>query len=305
MGEPGAGGGQVLAVVEHQQDLAAVQGVGQVGRRRGVRGHRRQAESLDDGVGQDVGAADLGEFHPAGAVAQQQSGGAGRALGEAGLADAPDAGEGEQPVLGEQPAHLLDLVVAADEAGGRVGHAARRVRNPLGGGARAVLVRRVRAPCGGRRGAREREGGGGGPAGRRPGRRAGGRLRLGRQSRRLPPAPVPLAGAGDPAGLQVGGDHGPGGQPVPGGGGGEAGRRVGPVSYTHLDVYKRQVRHVAGAPPEHAEVGRELGGLPLPGLDRLLPASHVLCAPRPLGDVRFDLTLSSNCPVTPGHAWST
>ena len=114
--ELAAGVGQVLAVVEHQQQVAVDESSRDVGRADVVAGGP-QPECRCDRLADPLGTVDGGEMHDHDVA---RCAGCGRRVGghverEPGLADATGARDGHGRVGPQQPEHLLAVVLAAHE----------------------------------------------------------------------------------------------------------------------------------------------------------------------------------------------
>ena len=141
--QPGGGGDDVLAAVEHEQDLAMTQLVDDalgrpprlvVPRGVGARAALLEAEGGRHGGGHVlvVTMDDLGQVGEPHAPRERLQVLGGDLQRQAGLAGATAAGDRAQAVVGDQPAQVLDLRAAPDELreplGQVVGPAVERVR---------------------------------------------------------------------------------------------------------------------------------------------------------------------------------
>ena len=148
--QPGAGIGEVLAVIEHQQQTPELQRVSERRRQRPA-GGLTHAQGGSHRPGHEGGVGNGGQVdqpHAVWAVRQQ----AGRdPQRQPGLADAPGAAERHQAMLGQERPHGGALVLAPDEAGELDGQIVQA-------GSRRAEPRRVRAWAAGRGPGRRLEG---------------------------------------------------------------------------------------------------------------------------------------------------
>ena len=116
LGEAGAGGDDVLAVVEDEQEMAAAEEGGEGGDERAI-GLLAEIERGGDGLHDERGIVDGGEFHKPNAVGKSVENIGGNLQGEAGFAGAAGAAEGEQAGAREQALYFRHLALPADKAG--------------------------------------------------------------------------------------------------------------------------------------------------------------------------------------------
>nr|WP_159058837.1 hypothetical protein [Streptomyces caeruleatus] len=115
-GELGAGRQQVFAVVDQQQQSAVPQPFHQRAE-RWPRGVVVQVERVGGGERDERGVVQAGEVHEADAVGEGAPYRGRDARGEAGLADAARAGQGDQPCPGQQFTSGGEFAAPVDEAG--------------------------------------------------------------------------------------------------------------------------------------------------------------------------------------------
>lgn len=118
VGECGAGGEEVLAAVEHEQEVAGCQAGDQRSQWVGARAWI-QPERGRDGVGDEVRVGhryQVGDPDSVGVGGEQP---ASRLLGEPRLARAAHACQGDQPTSFQEAMDVADLPLASDEAGQR------------------------------------------------------------------------------------------------------------------------------------------------------------------------------------------
>jgi hypothetical protein len=117
IGQPGAGLGEVLAVVQHQQHLAPADVLDQPLGRRGA-GPVDQAERRGDRPRHQRPFGQGGQLDPPHAVLEvaRRAHPLGHRQRQARLAGPADAGERDQPAGGQQLLDLRHLALAADEA---------------------------------------------------------------------------------------------------------------------------------------------------------------------------------------------
>ena len=125
-GEPRGGVDEVLAVVQHEQELAAGQGGDQARSGAGVVGDPRDdlggTDGGEHGGGQLVRAAERGQLRDPGLAGHAP----GDLAGQPGLAGATRPGQRDQPRRREQTGQPPDVRRAPDEARQRCGHRTRR-----------------------------------------------------------------------------------------------------------------------------------------------------------------------------------
>ena len=125
LAEGRGGGHHLLEVIEDEQQLPVAQGILE-GLQERPPAQLVEAEGLADGRQDEAGVLDGGQRDKADAVAEVVAQGRCHLQGQAGLADAAGAGEGEQADLLAQ--QLLpdggDRLGAADQTGARMGEAA-------------------------------------------------------------------------------------------------------------------------------------------------------------------------------------
>ena len=126
-GDLGRRGDHVLAVVEHDQELAVADQLGQPAR-------IREREGRGDGLPDSCGIADGGQFHQAAPERHSRGHGARHVEREAGLAHPARTHQRHEPRVGEELLEVAALVVASHQRGERCRD--RRVR--LGGRSRGA-----------------------------------------------------------------------------------------------------------------------------------------------------------------------
>ncbi len=125
--KPGTGVDEVLAVVEHQQNLSVAQvGHERLGRAGPVPSRVGQADRGAEALRQEVGLPQVSQFDDVDAVGEDPARVTGHPQGEPGLAHAADPGQRDQAGARQQPSDPGGLGASADQRGQFGAHAAGR-----------------------------------------------------------------------------------------------------------------------------------------------------------------------------------
>lgn len=112
--QPGHGGRQVLAVIQHDEHAAVADMLGHR-HRRVLPGVLRHAERAGHGLADQARVGDRRELHPAHAAWELRPRRAGGGQRQPGLAGAAGPGQAHQPAAGEGVDHLLQLPLPPDQ----------------------------------------------------------------------------------------------------------------------------------------------------------------------------------------------